>query len=106
QDAAVRQLFRHFGIAELEQQPFGRLSTGQQRIVLLIRSLVKEPPLLILDEPFQALDAATIERARQWIDERLSADRTVLFVTHNEADLPRTVTRRLRLAGGVVAETA
>ena len=44
--------------------------------------------------PFQALDARTTDRARSWIDERLEPDRTVLFVTHNEAELPRTVTRR------------
>jgi molybdate transport system ATP-binding protein len=101
QDAAVRGLFNYFGIAELADRPFARLSTGQQRIVLLIRSLVKDPPLLILDEPFQALDAATVERARSWID-HLPADRTVLFVTHNEAELPRTVTERLRLREGAV----
>ena len=102
QQAAVRRLFSHFGIADLSGHPFGRLSTGQQRIVLLVRSLVKDPPLLILDEPFQTLDADTAARARTWIDEGLAADRTVLFVTHNEAELPRTVTRRLRLREGTV----
>jgi molybdate transport system ATP-binding protein len=104
QDAAVRALFAFFEITDLAERPFGRLSTGQQRIVLLIRSLVKDPPLLILDEPFQVLDAKTVERARTWIDDRLAADRTVLFVTHNEAELPRTVTRRLRLRDGRVVE--
>jgi molybdate transport system ATP-binding protein len=104
QDAVVRELFNYFQIADLASRPFGRLSTGQQRVVLLIRALVKDPPLLILDEPFQALDAPTAERARMWIDERLSPDRTVLFVTHNEFELPRTVTRRLRLRAGSVVE--
>ena len=102
QDAAVRRLFAHFGIADLADRPFGRLSTGQQRIVLLVRALVKDPPLLILDEPFQTMDAETVARARSWIDEHLGEDRTVLFVTHNEAELPRTVTRRLRLLAGSV----
>jgi molybdate transport system ATP-binding protein len=105
QDAAVRRLFAHFGIADLGDRSFGRLSTGQQRIVLLVRALVKDPPLLILDEPFQALDADTVERARSRIDDHLAPDRTVLFVTHNEAELPRTVTRRLRLLDGRVAES-
>ena len=70
--------------------------------MLLIRALVKDPPLLILDEPFQTLDSVAAERARTWIDNRLAADRTVLFVTHNEAELPRTVTRRLQLEEGRV----
>ena len=104
QNAKVKKLFDYFHISDLATRAFGRLSTGQQRIVLLIRALVKDPPLLILDEPFQALDAATAERARDWIDHRLAAERTVLFVTHNEAELPRTVTRRLRLSHGAVVE--
>jgi len=105
QDANVKELFNYFHVSDLAARLFGRLSTGQQRIVLLIRALIKDPPLLVLDEPFQALDASTTERARDWIDHRLSADRTVLFVTHNEAELPRTVTRRLRLSHGAVVET-
>jgi molybdate transport system ATP-binding protein len=104
QDKAIRSLFDYFHVCELANRWFAQLSTGQQRIVLLIRSLVKDPPILILDEPFQTLDAATVERARNWIDERIASDRTVLFVTHNEAELPRTVTRRLRLHEGRVAE--
>lgn len=105
QDAAVRELFAFFEISELAARPFGRLSTGQQRIVLLIRSLVKDPPLVILDEPFQVLDARTVEKARAWIDDRLAPDRTVLFVTHNEAELPLTIKRRLRLWEGKVVDS-
>jgi molybdate transport system ATP-binding protein len=106
QDAAVRDLFAFFGIADVADRPFGQLSSGQQRIVLLVRALVKDPPLLILDEPFQVLDETTRQRARDWIDGRLAADRTVLFVTHNASELPRTVTRRIRLAEGAVSEIA
>jgi molybdate transport system ATP-binding protein len=105
QDAMVRRLFAHFGIADLADRPFGRLSTGQQRIVLLVRALVKDPPLLILDEPFQALDGDTIARARAWIDEHLAPSQTVLFVTHNEAELPRTINRWLRLDHGSIARS-
>src|SRR5207237_7196173 len=61
QAAAVRDLFEQFGIAPLEGRRFDRLSTGEQRLVLLIPALVKMPPLLILDEPFQALDRPTME---------------------------------------------
>jgi molybdate transport system ATP-binding protein len=104
QDATVRELFDYFGVTELAGRRFAQLSTGQQRIVLLIRALVKDPPLLILDEPFQVLDEPTAAKARRWIDDRLAPDRTVLFVTHNEPELPRTVTRRLRLREGVLVE--
>src|SRR5207245_350620 len=63
-DAVIAELFEHFGLTALADRLFSRLSTGEQRLVLLVRALVKEPPLLILDEPFQGLDVETIERAK------------------------------------------
>jgi molybdate transport system ATP-binding protein len=100
QAAAVRELFDHFGILSLADRLFARLSTGEQRLVLLVRALVKAPPLLILDEPFQGLDDLTIERARDWLDGRLRPDQTLLFVSHHEGEIPRTVCHRLRLEAG------
>jgi molybdate transport system ATP-binding protein len=67
-----------------------------------VRALVKRPPLVILDEPFQGLDADTIALARDWIDRNLSEDQTLLFVSHHEEEIPRTVARRLRLNEGRV----
>jgi molybdate transport system ATP-binding protein len=104
QDATRAELFEHFGIAALAERPFARLSTGEQRLVLLVRALVKAPPLLILDEPFQGLDAAAIQRARAWLDQRLRPDQTLLFVSHVAGEIPATVTRRLCLQGGHVVE--
>jgi molybdate transport system ATP-binding protein len=104
QDARVRELFADFGIAPLFERAFVRLSTGEQRLVLLIRALIKDPPLLVLDEPFQALDAATIRRAREYLDTRLRPEQTVLFVTHYAGEIPRSVNRRLRLEEGYVVE--
>jgi molybdate transport system ATP-binding protein len=104
QDAAVRGLFEAFGIAHLAGRPFRQLSTGEQRLVLLVRALVKRPPLLILDEPFQGLDADTMQRVRDWLDAHLGADQTLLFVSHHEDEIPPSVTRRLRLSEGNVVE--
>jgi molybdate transport system ATP-binding protein len=104
QDAIVRELFTHFEIAGLSVRPFQKLSTGEQRLVLLIRSLVKQPPVLILDEPFQGLDGRFIERLQNWLDERLRPDQTLLFVSHYAAEIPRTVNHRLRLEQGQVVE--
>jgi molybdate transport system ATP-binding protein len=104
QQAAVRALFEAFGIADLAGRLFARLSTGEQRLVLLTRALVKRPPLLVLDEPFQGLDAQLIGRLRGWLDRHLSPDQTLLFVSHHAEEIPRTVTRRLRLEEGRVVE--
>ena len=104
QDAAVRELFAAFGIAQLTARPFRRLSTGEQRLVLLVRALVKRPPLLILDEPFQGLDGGTIARIRDWLDTHLAPEQTLLFVSHHAEEIPRTVTHQLRLEEGRIAE--
>ncbi len=103
QDAAIQALFAHFGITTLSGRPFRRLSTGEQRLVLLIRALVKQPPLLILDEPFQGLDAQTISQARNWLEQRLRPEQTLLFVSHVPEEIPNTVDQVLRLEQGRVA---
>jgi molybdate transport system ATP-binding protein len=102
QDARVRELFAAFGIQHLLHRPFRCLSTGEQRLVLLVRAVVKRPALLILDEPFQALDTVMMERCRDWLDRELTADQTLVFVTHDRKELPRSVTKTLRLERGQV----
>jgi molybdate transport system ATP-binding protein len=104
QSAAVRHLFSQFGILPLADRRFDRLSTGEQRLVLLVRALVKRPPVLILDEPFQGMDRPTMERARDWLDRRLLPDQTLIVVTHDDAEIPKTVTRRLRLDRGKISQ--
>jgi molybdate transport system ATP-binding protein len=104
QAAAVRQLFAQFGILPLADRRFDHLSTGEQRLVLLVRALVKRPPLLILDEPFQGMDRATMERARDWLDQNLRPDQTSILVTHDPAEIPRTVLRHLELNKGSVVQ--
>jgi molybdate transport system ATP-binding protein len=106
QATAVRHLFSQFGILPLADRRFDRLSTGEQRLVLLVRALVKRPPLLILDEPFQGLDVPTMELARDWLDHRLLPNQTLIVVAHDPAEIPRSVTKQLQLqAGKVVSET-
>ena len=100
QDAAIVELFQAFAISDLARRPFRQLSTGEQRLILIVRALVKRPPLLILDEPFQGLDASTASRIRDWLDQHLGADQTLLFVSHHEEEIPRSVTRRFSLMNG------
>jgi molybdate transport system ATP-binding protein len=100
QSAIVDELFDRFGGRDWKHRPFRQLPTGRQRLALLIRALVKFPPLLILDEPFQGLDAATASAIRDWLDENVTAEQTLIFVTHRQDEIPRTVTRTLHLDSG------
>ncbi|MBY0455949.1 MAG: ATP-binding cassette domain-containing protein, partial [Gemmataceae bacterium] len=102
QDARVRELFAAFGVGHLWDRAYKTLSTGEQRLVLLARALVKRPPLVILDEPFQGLDPDATARCRAWLETELGPDQTLLFVTHELSELPRTVTQTLRLEKGRV----
>jgi molybdate transport system ATP-binding protein len=104
QDAIIYEFFEFFGVWNLAHRRFTQLSTGEQRLILLIRALVKSPPVLILDEPFQGLDAGYVKLLRNWLDERLRPDQTLIFVSHVLEEIPRTVNRLLRLQNGEVEE--
>lgn len=72
-----------------------------QRMVLILRALVKNPPLLILDEPCQGLDAAQQARIRTVLDSICSAsDTSLIYVTHYEEELPACVNKVLKLEEG------
>ena len=74
------------GLAHTVDAPFGKLSEGEQRMVLMARGLVKQPPLLILDEPCQGLDRDNRDRLLQTIDSVGSfLDTSVIYVTHRQA---------------------
>ena len=88
-----KEWMRVFGIEELAERTFMKLSSGEQRLVLLARAFVKDPELLILDEPLHGLDTERREMVRQIIDawcERL--EKTLIMVTHYPEELPTCIT--------------
>jgi molybdate transport system ATP-binding protein len=102
QESRLRQLFAQFDLEALWNRPFRHLATGQQRLLLFLRAVVKTPRLLILDEPFQGLDEPTVVRIRDWLDTHLTPEQTLVFVTHYSEEMPRCVSRILRLDEGKI----
>jgi molybdate transport system ATP-binding protein len=90
-----------FGMDGQAEAPFHALSTGQQRLVLLARALVKNPPVLILDEPCQGLDEDHRRQFTSLLD-RLCAftPLTLIYVSHYAEEIPTCVTHQLVLEGG------
>lgn len=83
----ARQRLAQLGLAGLEHRRPGQLSGGQQSRVALARALMLQPSLLLLDEPFAALDALTRETLQQDLLALCAQQGTsVLFVTHDIAE--------------------
>ncbi len=84
-------------IADKSERIFNQLSHGEQRMILLARSLVKIPQLLILDEPCQGLDRINRGRILDAIDVIGSHSPTnIIYVTHYPDEIPSCMNRMLR----------
>ena len=87
-----------FGIEELKDRSFLQLSSGEQRLVLLARAFVKEPDLLILDEPLHGLDDNNRKLVKEIIDTYVRKEgKTLIMVSHYEEEFPTCITHSLRL---------
>jgi molybdate transport system ATP-binding protein len=97
----VADYIKLFGLQDAKDKMLNQLSSGQQRLVFLARALVKNPPLLILDEPCQGLDQEHITYFRELINELVvSLDKTLIYVTHYEAEIPACVNQVFRIEKG------
>ena len=81
-----------FGLEGLEERGFLKLSSGEQRLVLLARAFVKDPELLILDEPLHGLD----NKNRRLVKEVINAfcrrkNKTMIMVSHYKEELPECI---------------
>ena len=93
-----KKWMRVFGIEKLADRTFLKLSSGEQRLVLLARAFVKDPELLILDEPLHGLDTERREMVRHIIDEYCSCpEKTLIMVTHYPEELPTCITHHKTL---------
>lgn len=76
-------------LGDLAQQPVTALSGGQRARIALLRALINEPRLILLDEPFAALDSQLRQRIRQWTFATLAQTATsAIIVSHDSADFP------------------
>ncbi|MCF2442663.1 ATP-binding cassette domain-containing protein [Dyadobacter sp. CY345] len=105
QIARVHEVAELLHVHPLIEKDFSQLSKGEQRLVLLARALVKNPPLLILDEPCQGLDTVSIEYFKSVVDAICKTqERTLIYVSHYLNEIPSCVTRFLKLEKGEVLE--
>ena len=84
-----------FGLENMYNRTFMKLSSGEQRLVLLARAFVKDPQLLILDEPLHGLDLKNRRLVKDVIETFCQRrNKTMVMVTHYEEELPTIITNK------------
>ena len=84
-DARVKELVQLIGLEGLEKRYPSQLSGGQRQRVAFARALAPNPQLLLLDEPFAAIDAKVRQELRSWLKEMIQKlGVTSIFVTHDQ----------------------
>jgi molybdate transport system ATP-binding protein len=90
-------------IEHLKNKFLFQLSNSEQRLVLLARALVKNPPLLILDEPCQGLDDEQVQLFKNLVNEIcITGNKTLVYVSHYTEEIPECVTKYIKLKDGKV----
>ncbi len=99
-DAAVARMLAQTALADRADEEVGRLSGGNQQRVNIAIGLLSEPSVLLLDEPSASLDPRQRERLWEFISALAEGGTTVVFSTHNVAEVERYASRVLLLADG------
>lgn len=101
----VATVVEGLGLADLVERDVRRLSGGEGSRVMLGRTLVNDPDVLLLDEPTASLDRETAERVEALLTRTLADDEcAVVLVTHDGAQADRLGDRTLELRDGRVSE--
>ncbi len=101
--AQARAMLERFGMETFAGSKVWQLSGGEQQRVALARALITRPRVLLLDEPFSALDAALRVQLREEFRRHIDASQmAVLWVTHDEAEARAMGAVGLRMEAGAL----
>jgi ABC-2 type transport system ATP-binding protein len=103
--ARIRQLAEHFELSGLLQRSYGSLSAGQRTRVSLVKSLLNEPKVLLMDEPTAALDPYTADQVRSYLaDYQQQTGATILLASHNMQEVERLCQEVLMMKQGRIVD--
>jgi len=106
QTTTITKWMKLLQVDHFSNQLLKNLSLGKQRLVLLARALVKDPPLLLLDEPSQGLDEEQAQLLKNLIEQICEhSNKTLIYVTHLKEEIPSCVTKFIQLENGRVVKS-
>jgi putative ABC transport system ATP-binding protein len=86
--------------ADLLDAPVGQLSTGEKQRLSLVRALLPNPPVLLLDEPTGPLDEGSVTQVETLLQERMTDGTSIVLVTHDPRQAERLGAQRYRMIAG------
>jgi len=101
----IAELIKLFGLEGLEKRYPHQLSGGQRQRVAIARALAPKPSVLLLDEPFGAVDAKIRQELREWLT-RLhnEVNVTTIFVTHDQEEALEVANHIVIFSGGILEQ--
>lgn len=96
----IAALLEALGLSIFAQTPLGQLSSGEKKMVMIARALALNPPVLILDEPFQGLDAQRTSLVQALFTQLVDSERTILQIAHEESEILDCIQKRARIEEG------
>ena len=104
-EARVKELVQLIGIAGMEERYPNELSGGQRQRVAFARALAPSPRVLLLDEPFAAVDAKVRQELRRWLREMVTQlGITSIFVTHDQEEALEVSDRIIVMSDGRIEQ--
>jgi sodium transport system ATP-binding protein len=89
----VEKIIRYFGIGDYADTYSEKLSTGMKQITSIARTIVHDPPVLILDEPSSGLDVIVAQKIHNYIKDLRNEGKTIIFSSHNMGEVEKICDR-------------
>lgn len=103
QESAANEWLTTYGAKHLADRDIRTLSYGQLRILLILRAMILQPRMLLLDEPLSGLDTHYRNKILELVEEFAAGGTNVVYVTHSADEMPAAISHVLELKDGTIA---